>query len=550
MMTKKEISNYEKKKLNISSDTVTFIDGYEWENRQKKLIPQNNLGSVIDLNESGFNTRMSRLASIHNRQAQSIEQTENNHILNRYDYLNEQFHWLEEFIPEKLLDQIFQLMAYSRTQRKIAKELAGLNLQDLSLILAFWELDVYPLGNYIVEEVLQDINDYLRTYSNNFKKRGIISIKDIQMAQEIILSDLYALEFNTQPQCFKKIPKEALRYYRSFLYIFEKELPSDFAQKVTKARDKRPDLLIPASVYIWVVRKKILQAMLPFLVMKLNLNQVSFEGLRQYTENFWSFVFHQKAVGDLPTIGLLLIETWQKAQTKPLPVRLTSLHKVEKFKTRIKAYRRRFERLMYKALPQELQVKKNKEDQIKELRNQIHQIEKWLSQFDSNIEHKLIRRSTKLKETFTENLNVLNNLQKELNQLTPAKLNQSVINEYKTLQHGLMGLIVEILDSFQTLMVGTSEKLVKTKRLLHIEEAILPDLNVQIQSNRMILSNLDRSSSILKEEFNKTQESLIQVQQHFDVLEKTLKQKIDAQIDFHLINNPLPGLLRSKDSSK
>ena len=541
------------------SEFKTFAEGQEWQNRQKKLIPQNDLGSVIDPRESAYDKKMSRLAGIHNRQSRSVEDPEKNQIINRYNYLDTQFHWLEEYIPINKLDQILQLMAYSRTQRKIAKGLAGLNLQDLALILAFWELDVYPLGNYIVEEVLQDINEYLRTFSNDFMIRGIISVKDIQLAQEAILSDLYAMEFKgKEPKIFSDIPKKALSYYRNLLYSFEADIPKDFAEKIAKARSKRPELIIPSSVYIWVIRKKLLLTMLPFLVAKVGAGRLNHIEFQNYSEHFWNSVFHQKALGDLPTIGFLLIETWQEANKQPLPVRLTSLHKVEKFKTRIKAYRRRFKELMVAALPDDLKTKKSTrktkqkttkkqkemQDRIITLTEQVGNLKKWIDQFISPTGQKLVQRSAALKEAFDENQKAMITLQQELTALQ-VKVNKSENTatntsslKHKALQTKLFDCFTEILDIYKNLLMTSSAKSVKTKRLLQLEETILPDLERQIQAFEKEYNQLLKSDKKSSKEAEKSKNVINQVKQHYDLLSGALKQKIEDEIKFHLINSP------------
>jgi len=533
------------------SEFKTFTDGQEWQNRQKKLIPQNDLGSVIDPGESAFNTKMSRLAGIHNRQSRSVEDPEKNKIINRYNYLDTQFHWLEEYIPINKLDQILQLMAYSRTQRKIAKELGGLNLQDLALILAFWELDVYPLGNYIVEEVLQDINEYLRTYSNNFMIRGIISIKDIQLAQEVILSDLYDMEFKKkEPKIFSKFPKKALSYYRDLLHNFEADIPKAFAEKIVKARSQRPNLIIPSSVYIWVIRKKLLLTMLPFLVNKVGAGRINYNEFQNYSEQFWNSVFHQKALGDLPTIGFLLIETWQEANKQPLPIRLTSLHKVEKFKTRIKAYRRRFNELMKAALPGDLNTQRNPkkqnkmQDRIKTLTEQVNQLKNWMDQFASPTGQKLVQRSAALKNAFDDNQKAMITLQQELT-LLQAKINKSEnvpantsSSKHKTLQTKLFDCFTEILDIYKNILVNSSIKSIKAKRLLQLEETILPALESQIQAFEKEYNQLLQSDKRSSKEAEKSKSILNQVKQNFNSLSVVLTQKIENEIEFHLINSP------------
>ncbi len=548
--------------LNIKS----FIDGQDWENRQKKLVPQNSLGSIIDPRESGMNTRMARLAGMHNRQSRSIADSEKNQILNRYNYLSTQFHWLEEYLPRNKLDQILQLMAYSRTQRKIAKDLAGLNIRDLALILAFWELDVYPLGNYIVEEVLQDINEYLRSYSNSFMIRGIVSIKDIQLAQELILGDLYALEFEQKTKTFSKLPSEALGYYRASLHTFEEDVPEGFTKKIQKARTQRPDLIIPASVYIWAIRKKLLQTMLPFLIIKIGIKHISLDGLQNYTENFWNNVFHQKAIGDLPTIGFLLIETWQKANNIPLPMRLTSLHKVEKFKTRIKAYRRRFSDLMIKSLPNHLRsnpsLKTQKRtgkgskgnnyshEQIQALNTQLKLIVDWLQQFESPAGEKLLKRSKALKITFDENQRVMNMLQQELNTLQKKAPQQrhgvgnTNLEEYKALQTHLHELFLEIIDIYQRLMNNSSTNVNEIKKLLQLEEKILPALQIQLYTYKNHLNQIQITEK-RSNEMKNCKKLVKQINQQFDILNHLLKQKIEDQIQFHLVNDPLQVLPES-----
>lgn len=550
----------ESDEIKFYSESKSFIDGQDWERRQKKLVPQNNLGSVIDPRESWQNPKMARIANLHNKHSRSIDDSEKNQVLNRYNYLNTNFHWLEEYIPANKLDQIIQLMAYSRTQKKISKELAGLNLKDLALILAFWELDVYPLGNYIVEEVLQDINDYLRTYSNDFMLRGIISIKDIQMAQELVLADLYALEFGQSPKTFSKIPEEALTYYRGFLHSFEEDLPIKFARKIEKARAKRPDLIIPASVYIWVIRKKLLQSMLPFLVTKLGIGQVDFLQIQLYAENFWNNVFHQKAVGDLPTVGYLLVETWQEANNQALPVRLTSLHKVEKFKTRIKAYRRRFSALMVSALPEGLQkqhkdrvqfVKRmkleedfqRKQKRINGVKTQISRIQEWLDQFSSVATQKLLKRSATLSKTFDENQEVMIRLQEELQTMEDALPEQGDdrLGDYRAIQTLLLESFVEILDIYQSLIVSSSAKLLTTRKLLQLEESALPSLMIQVQMYKNHF-NMIRSIDVNRKEVRDIEKLIKQIDKQFELLNKALKQKIEDQITFHLTNDPLANL--------
>ena len=116
-MAKKKTEVDKSDEIEFYSESKTFTDGQDWERRQKKLVPQNNLGSVIDLKESWQNPRMARIANMHNKYSRSIEDSEKNQILNRYNYLNTNFHWLEEYIPANKLDQIIQLMAYSRTQK-------------------------------------------------------------------------------------------------------------------------------------------------------------------------------------------------------------------------------------------------------------------------------------------------------------------------------------------------------------------------------------------------------------------------------------------------
>lgn len=559
-MAKKKTEVDKLDEIEFYSESKSFTDGQDWERRQKKLVPQNSLGSIIDLKESWQNPRMARIANMHNKYSRSIEDSEKNQILNRYNYLNTNFHWLEEYIPANKLDQIIQLMAYSRTQKKISKELAGLNLKDLALILAFWELDVYPLGNYIVEEVLQDINDYLRSYSNNFMLRGIISIKDIQMSQELILSDLYALEYGKTSRTFSKLPKEALTYYRGFLHSFEEDLPIAFAQKIEKARSKRPDLVIPSSVYIWVIRKKLLQSMLPFLVTKLGIGQVDFLQIQLYAENFWNNVFHQKAIGDLPTVGYLLIETWQEANNKSLPIRLTSLHKVEKFKTRIKAYRRRFSELMVAALPKELQKQhkervkfvkrmkleedyRRKQQRIDGIKSQINRIQEWLDQFSSIATQKLLKRSATLRKTFDENQEVMERLQQELETLEESLPEQGDdrLADYRTIQTLLLESFVEIIDIYQSLIVSSSAKLLTTNKLLQLEEHTLPSLMIQVQ---MYKNHFDmiRSIDVNRKEVQDIKQLIKQVDQQFKSLNGALKQKIEDQINFHLINDPLSNL--------
>ena len=550
----------ESDEIKFYSESKSFIDGQDWERRQKKLVPQNNLGSVIDPRESWQNPKMARIANLHNKHSRSIDDSEKNQILNRYNYLNTNFHWLEEYIPANKLDQIIQLMAYSRTQKKISKELAGLNLKDLALILAFWELDVYPLGNYIVEEVLQDINDYLRTYSNDFMLRGIISIKDIQMAQELVLADLYALEFGQSPKTFSKIPEEALTYYRGFLHSFEEDLPIKFARKIEKARAKRPDLIIPASVYIWVIRKKLLQSMLPFLVTKLGIGQVDFLQIQLYAENFWNNVFHQKAVGDLPTVGYLLVETWQEANNQALPVRLTSLHKVEKFKTRIKAYRRRFSSLMVSALPEGLQKQhkervqfvkhmkleedfQRKQKRINGVKTQISRIQEWLDQFSSVATQKLLKRSATLSKTFDENQEVMIRLQEELQTMEDALPEQGDdrLGDYRAIQTLLLESFVEILDIYQSLIVSSSAKLLTTRKLLQLEESALPSLMIQVQMYKNHF-NMIRSIDVNRKEVRDIEKLIKQIDKQFESLNKALKQKIEDQITFHLVNDPLANL--------
>ena len=75
--------------------------------------------------------------------------------------------------------------------------------------------------------------------------------------------------------------------------------------------------------------------MLPFLVAKVGAGRLNHIEFQNYAEHFWNSVFHQKALGDLPTIGFLLIETWQEANKQPLPVRLRSSHQAFDFQTKI-----------------------------------------------------------------------------------------------------------------------------------------------------------------------------------------------------------------------
>jgi hypothetical protein len=51
-VSKKELVDNDNKEIQYYSGSQIFIDGQQWENRQKKLIPKNDLGSIIDPRES------------------------------------------------------------------------------------------------------------------------------------------------------------------------------------------------------------------------------------------------------------------------------------------------------------------------------------------------------------------------------------------------------------------------------------------------------------------------------------------------------------------
>lgn len=549
--------------------TSDFIDG-SWNLRRQKLIPTNNLGSIIDPRDIHNNDEMRKLASIHSKNSYSTGDVEKDVIINRYNYLKNQFQWLEQFIPEIKLKQIIELMAYSRTERKLAKNLEGMNLRDLALILAFWQLDAYSSGNYIVEEVLQEINDYLKTFSNGFCLRGHITVKDIQLAEESILHDLYSIEYKQKTHNFQRFPQKSLQYYRNFLHSFEDSIPEEFAKKIMKARKLKNNLVIPGSVYIWVIRNNILKQLLPFLATRANLSLKRNESINQFVDTFWTKVFHQKAVGDLSTIGYLILETWSEFHTPEVSINISDIHMPSKYKTRIKAYRRRFKDILVniinnKAVSPKAETKTKSEikSETKIIQNEttttitveylqsrsttdviqlLNAIERWLEKFETVSGQKLLTRSKDLQAKFNQNKTYqsqINIFLQSKDQKKQEQYNKWCQVQYLTFQTKINELRSDAYMFFQEIL---SEEPIGIDVLFTLEEIELPHLKAQMTNlvNPLHSQSIDNVLKKIEEPYRiKADRELMQYNEFLHLLQSKLTQKIEQVLDEHVQSDPL-----------
>ena len=201
-------------------------------------------------------------------------------------------------------------------------------------------------------------------------------------------------------------------------------------------------------------------------------------------------------------------------------------------------------------MEQKLQEKKQKKRRVKALITQIELIEKWLDQFSAPASQKLLSRSKILKNTFDENQRVMVTLQQELDALQEKGLKsrftseEEKLKEYKALQTLLLESLLEIIDINQTLMINSSLKSIKIKKLIQLEETILPTLRIQIQTYKDQF-NMVKTSSKHKNEVQNCKILINQTQQNFEILAGVLKQKIEDQIQFHLVNDPLQTIPES-----
>ena len=90
-------------------------------------------------------------------------------------------------------------------------------------------------------------------------------------------------------------------------------------------------------------------------------------------------------------------------------------------------------------------------------------------------------------------------------------------------------------------MNNSSSTSIEIKKLLHLEEKILPALQTQLYMHKNHF-NLIRITQKHPKEEQKCKSLIDQIQQQFKILIDVLKQKIEDQIKFHLVNDPLQTL--------
>ena len=165
-------------------------------------------------------------------------------------YLASKFNWLNNLIPSPQLDQIFECMVYKDLK-------LGKSDQELSFILAFWELELNSNGSAIYDSFLRELQAI--THPKWFPRREAMRVnqKKIKNAQNLILNELYNLETGSPTEYFTSLPLTSLQFYRNLTHTFEDFLPQSDKTRIDLVRQKHADVKIPPYLFTRVVDSEI-----------------------------------------------------------------------------------------------------------------------------------------------------------------------------------------------------------------------------------------------------------------------------------------------------
>ena len=244
-----------------------------------------------------------------------------------------------------MFDRISQIMAYTRpTKKRYAKDVK-LNIERLTIILAFWQLELYTKNYYIKEPVLQEINDFLISQSSygSFRGKGHVTMKDIQRAEGNILKDLFSLENNQTPQFyFNKLPEGTLTHYRQMIHNLDELIPEDYGL-IKKLQHRNIEIKYNGHIFTWVVRKEIMRKLIYNIAYQYK--YIMTDAMEKKVQYIIERLFLQReilALGDLPSLCIVLLD-----YITPTKLELQE-NMPKRFYTRINAYRGRIIPLLEK----------------------------------------------------------------------------------------------------------------------------------------------------------------------------------------------------------
>ena len=108
--------------------------------------------------------------------------------------LQEQYLWLESYLPQPQLDRYLNLIAFSNFTHQHTEMVKKLQLRDLHMILSLWDLELGLKDKEIPREILTQIDSLICDLTEGFCKQGLVTRRDLIIRKREILSGIHGSE--------------------------------------------------------------------------------------------------------------------------------------------------------------------------------------------------------------------------------------------------------------------------------------------------------------------------------------------------------------------
>lgn len=105
-------------------------------------------------------------------------------------YVQKRFRWLVPYLPHSQLVRYLRLVAFMNFDQLSPYKLNSLQLRDLYLLMALWELDLILQGKHLSQSTMTQIDKLLCAQVPEFYKQGLLTRTDLIIHKQEILSKL------------------------------------------------------------------------------------------------------------------------------------------------------------------------------------------------------------------------------------------------------------------------------------------------------------------------------------------------------------------------
>lgn len=516
--------------LDFNAPQSDFSEGEQFHvDRQRDLVAGSNLlGSTIDLDDCMFDpkfkklSRINRISSYDKNDKRKTFRSRKNYLINKYSFLN-------NFIPSKLFNEIIQLIAYGKIKRKRISRSHSLNLDTITMFLAFWQLELYTRNSYLSDGILRDINKFLSDLIPYHNRANYITMKDIVIHEDKIIKDLYSyMVLGQEGEYFSKFPRESMTYYSDYIFNFldqwESLIPSRIRKAIVKLHYTEADRnqYFRQSLLTRTLRVHIVRQMMPYFNHKFGFN-LEINLVHKYTDRFFvNMDFNSYQMGTISTVGVSILVAITKALGKPQPSIALSGESSKSFLLRLKKYGEKIGHFhdksnirVFNEIPESesaivVQDRKVVEPvpslnnfSLEKIQCEINDLATWFTRLRQEIKNNnILQKSERIRKEFplkVENLKILLNLETKVKQ---HRINIVVQEKLDQFQARTLEAQTAVLDTFEISPFDEVADHVETFKLdvVYDQKLTLKEINGVLAGNTELSAKFNTQLTIIAEE--------------------------------------------------